>query len=496
MYKEIRKILRGLILMRKIIIFFNLLFFINILSATKIEIKNNKLYVNDNPFIIKGICYGPIPAGEESTYKWDLYPALYNTDFPLIKDMGANCIRTYNEVTKKDALDAAYKNGLYVIMEMWVNWYGDFSDSTFRSNEINKFKDMVEKWKSHPAVLMWSFGHELIYWKNKYGSGSDSDVFTLIEEAAKAAHEVEGQNNFHPVISPIGDMITNKINKSGEKSTDADMSDLDIWAVQVYRGTNLHSVFTDYENLGSKKPLIITETGCDAYDAKNHKEEQTQQALYIQKQWEEIDRNLIFKDSSKDCIGVTFFSWADGWWKYTGGSANLHNTNGSWPNGNYYDYVTGKSNMNEEWWGITSIFPGTYEKTPRKAYYTLKSYWNKSSDDDNNLIDNILFRKISVNIPNPFNLSNDEYTDIWAYLNYESEVTMQIFDYSGKLIKSFNSSDLDEYAGYKYTARWDGTDNNGNRIRTGLYICKITAKYKIKDSYQTEKQYIKMAVIR
>ena len=67
------------------------------------------------------------------------------------------------------------------------------------------------------------------------------------------------------------------------------------------------------------------------------------------------------------------FQWSDGWWKFKQEeNLDLHDTNASWPNNAYMmDFVEGRNNMNEEWFGITAKTPpdpqGYYELQPRTA---------------------------------------------------------------------------------------------------------------------------------
>jgi len=494
---------------------------INFLFSTKIEIKGRQLYVNDRPFTIKGVCYYPVPVGKTVyTYKWDEDPSMYNTDFPMIKQMGANCIRTYYDLTIEDAMDAAYKNGLYVIMEYFVIWNTNYSDTTVKTQVLNGVKRMVDRWKDHPALLMWCIGHEVnfnIHLKNgelvqdAIATNRLQTWYTFLNEIAGKIHEWESPY-WHPVT--YGEGVADATNfgiwrdiygRSGADtvgntvfhSDDANMTNFDIWGVQTYQGKGFNvNFFETYASLSSK-PLWIAETGCDAWDAINNIEEQNKQAEYIEAQWKQIEENLSAKKADNVCVGVTFFSWSDGWWKYKFGDNLTHNTNGSWANPYYYDYQVTASgtnrNMNEEWWGVVSIFPDTYQKTPRKAYYTLQSLWIKGDDEENQL-NNILFRKESVNVPNPFVIGQDDYTDIWVYLNYSSVVKAVIYDYSGKLIRTLDNPI--EYPGYIYQLRWDGKDENNNEVMTGLYLCKITAEYKIKDSSQQETQIIKIAVLK
>ncbi|MFN3966936.1 MAG: hypothetical protein ACK4JE_04500, partial [Endomicrobiia bacterium] len=122
---------------------FCFLYLTSYIYAAKVSILGRKLLVDGKEFIIKGVCYSPTPVGEASGYNWSKIPEIYNTDFPMIKSMGANTIRTFAIPTEKSALDALYNNGLYIIMGYWVNPGQDFSNSTVRTTEKNNFLNMV-----------------------------------------------------------------------------------------------------------------------------------------------------------------------------------------------------------------------------------------------------------------------------------------------------------------------------------------------------------------
>lgn len=497
---------------------------INPVFSTKIEIKGKGLYVNDRPFVIKGVCYEPTPVGYTYTYAWEHNEDIYKMDFPLIKAMGANCIRTYDHFTTEKVLDTAYENGLYVIMQIRMPWDNnsyaelDYADTT-RQNEIlygtssqDGLDDIVAFTKAHPALLMWCLGHEVNFNVTLDAGGNAEwntdttnrlrDWYSFLNKAAKLVHEWEAPF-WHPVTSgegvantslfghhsaPAG---TDTLGNSVFGSDDSSVPYVDLWGVQTYMGNSLdNAYFNKYITLSSK-PVWIAETGADAYDAINEEENQAKQSEYIVTLWNNIKANLYAVDSSKPCIGVTYFAWCDGWHKSDQGAHDVHNTNG-WANSYYYDYQGGLGNMEEEWWGLVSIFPGTVERGLRTAYYSLKNLW--TSDADNESIDNILFRKNSVNIPNPFNLSKDSYTDLWFYTNYSSTFKIYIYDYAGRLIRELK--DPSEFSGYVYQKRWDGKDEDGNLVRTGLYLCKVEAMFAVKEVTQIETQYIKIAVIR
>lgn len=496
-----------------------LVVFQTFIYAAKIEIKGRRLYVNNRPFTIKGVCYSGVPVGKDYTYAWEYDSQACTMDFPLIRAMGANCIRTYHEFPAGAvaAMDSAYKNGLYVIMEMGVTWNTDYTNYQVRTNMINKARSMVMAWKDHPALLVWCIGHENNVNIHLTNGGLKLDTlatnrlktfYPFLNELAGLIHEWE-KPAWHPVA--YGEAVADSTNFGIYRyaaggiagattvgnpvffSDDANMGNFDMWGIQVYNGAGFDpDLFSRYKTLSSK-PLWIAETGCDAFNIARNAEDQDSQSVYVMRQWTEISNNLSALSDNGIITGVTFFNWDDGWWKYSSGSFWTHDTNGTWPNASYtYDYIPGRMNMNEEWWGFVSIFPGTYERGLRKVYYDLQKRWVSGSET--NELSGVLFRKKSVNVPNPFNLTAGASTMIWAYLNHASEVTALIYDYSGRLVRELNNPS--SFSGFVYGFDWDGRDKNGHLVRTGVYLCKIKARMSVLDSSEQESQLVRIAVVK
>jgi len=335
-------------------------------NPSVVKVEGYHLLVDGEPFVIKGVCYSPIPPGEGVGYNWWENPSIYQYDFQMIREMGANTIRTYDSTKATEAaLDAAYQNDLRVIMGYWVDHGADFSNQTLRQSITNQFLEMVQKWKDHPAVLMWAFGNEV-----GMNTAHKQHWYQLVSETTQAAHEIDPN---HPVIVVEGDRLEDLGNPE-LGSDDASLPDLDGWGINSYRGISFGSLFSQYE-LRTEKPLILTEWGCDALDVRTMSEDQEMQASYVGNMWNEIEEHLW--SAGGRCLGGTVFEWCDEWWK--GLDSNTHDKTGQWSNPAYYDYEDGKKNMNEEWWGITSVSAGTYEKTPREAYYTLMSLWTENA---------------------------------------------------------------------------------------------------------------------
>ena len=76
--------------------------------------------------------------------------------------------------------------------------------------------------------------------------------------------------------------------------------------------------------------------------------------------------------------------------------------------------------------------------------------------------------ELSQNYPNPFNSS----TTITYSLEYSSYVVIKIYNILGDEVKTLVNEDKDCGS---YSINWDGNDNSGNFVATGLYIYKIHA---------------------
>ena len=79
--------------------------------------------------------------------------------------------------------------------------------------------------------------------------------------------------------------------------------------------------------------------------------------------------------------------------------------------------------------------------------------------------------KISLlnNYPNPFNAQ----TTIHFMLPHTVHINLDIFNIKGEIVKSLISKVMD--AGYQ-SIKWDGTDNNGQKMSSGMYIYKINTE--------------------
>ena len=76
--------------------------------------------------------------------------------------------------------------------------------------------------------------------------------------------------------------------------------------------------------------------------------------------------------------------------------------------------------------------------------------------------------RLSASAPNPFGGS----TRIQLTLPRPSPVNAGVYDVAGRLIRVLTD---DEWPQGRHTVTWDGRDDSGLRVGTGLYFIKLTA---------------------
>jgi hypothetical protein len=373
-----------------------------------IRVANGKsgltLRVGGQDFMVRGMNWDYVPIGKNYSYSlWSQPDAVIkealDREMPLLQRMGVNAIRQYVGVPARWVKYTYETYGIFTVLNHTVGRYGynlggvwhpsvDYSDPALRAALEADVVALVDEYKDVPGVLMWLLGNE-----NNYGlSWASSEIEALPEgerDAARARKlyslfgkiiaSVKQHDQEHPVAIANGDLQYIDVIAQECKG-------LDVFGANVYRGKSardLYQVVKDKLGL----PVMFTEFGADAYDAKRMREDDLTQARYLLAQWQEIYEQSAGKGGVGNAIGGMVFQWSDGWWKYKQDqNLDVHDTNASWPNAAYAeDFVAGENNMNEEWWGICAKGPadsrGIFEETPRTAYYVLQKVFQIAAYD-------------------------------------------------------------------------------------------------------------------
>ena len=355
-----------------------------------------RLMVDGNPFMVNGMNWDSYPIGTNYEYVlWQqpdtLIRAVLDQQMGLLQAAGVNAIRVYTGIQPKWITYIYETYGIYTMLNHSFGRYGLMLDGAWvanieyadpRAEEIllREVTDLVREYEGTPGLLLYLLGNE-----NNYGlfwGGAETQDIPLADRAStkrardmyrlfnKGAVAMKAVGVNRPIAIANGDdMFLDIITE--------EVPDIDIFGTNTYRGLT----FTDlYDNVksGYGKPVLLTEFGADAFNAKTNQEDQACQARYVIENWKDVYSHAAGFGRAQNSIGGLTFQFSDGWWK-TGQTVELdvHNTTASWANGGYRcDYETGKNNMNEEWFGVMAKGAmnesGLYDLTPRAAYNALK----------------------------------------------------------------------------------------------------------------------------
>jgi hypothetical protein len=355
----------------------------------------SRLQIDGKDFLVKGMNWDYIPIGHN--YAYDLFSqedavieAALTREMALLKSMGVNTIRVYAGIPPRWVKHIHERWGIWTTINHTVGRYGftldgvwypatDYSSPKMRAALRADVLATVERYKDCPGVLLWLLGNE-----NNYGlSWKSFEIEALPKgerDAARARHlyslfgeitrEIHAADPTRPVAMANGDIQYLDIIAS-------ECKDLDILGTNVYRGISVGDLYQRVKD-AMGVPVVFSEFGSDAFNAKTGREDQAMQARYLKGQWREIYEQSAGKGGVGNAIGGYVFQWSDGWWKYGQDSRlDVHDTHASWPDGGFQeDFTEGENNMNEEWWGICAKGPpdsrDQFELYPRAAWHVLK----------------------------------------------------------------------------------------------------------------------------
>jgi hypothetical protein len=355
----------------------------------------SRLQVDGRDLMVLGMNWDYFPIGENYAYNfWGQSDAFIRTaldrEMGLLKSMGVNAIRQYVGVPPRWVRYIYEQYGIYTVLNHAVGRYGvtvngrylpntDYSDPRVRAQLTQEVAAMVEEFRGTPGLLMYLLGNENNYgleWKSAetenlpVGERNAAKARYLYSLMGEIARDVKTRDPSRPVAMANGDLQYIDIIATETKG-------LDVFGTNVYRGISFGTLFQEVKDkLGI--PVMFTEFGADAFNARERREDQLTQARYLLGQWQEIYQQSAGKGGVGNSIGGMTFQWSDGWWK-VGQESNLdvQDIDAGWANAAYpEDYVPGQNNMNEEWWGIMAKGPtdasGHFELFPRAAFYALQ----------------------------------------------------------------------------------------------------------------------------
>ena len=311
-------------------------------QSTLVQTKGRKLLVNNKVYQIKGICYHPVPKGENKRSFSSI-----TQDLQLMQEAGINTIRVYEPIDDRAILDQINAAGIKLIMGFGYNQEGQFDIAS------GTILDYIEKYKNHPVILLWELGNEYNY-HPEWFEGDLDNWYSALNNTAQKIKTID-QN--HPVATAHGEIPTKEVLQ--------DNPNIDIWGVNVYRWDQPGSLITEWEER-SELPLYFSEAGADSFMAAAKDDFQAGDNQTAQAQATRIILDQIF-DRTELVNGVTLFSFTDGWWK--AGNPNQQDQGGWAPfsSGVPYDGAP-----NEEYWGIVDI-----DRKKKEAFFVLQKKYKQ-----------------------------------------------------------------------------------------------------------------------
>jgi endo-1,4-beta-mannosidase len=315
-------------------------------QVDELSISGRKLLVNNTQYIIKGICYHPVPKGSENYRNFNNL----SQDLALMNEAGINTIRVYEPIDDLDVLDQINAAGIKVIIGFGYDQGG--------INDIvsGTFIDYVKKYMNHNAILMWELGNEYNY-HPEWFNGDIKNWYEVMNNAAALIKDVDTN---HPVTTAHGDLP--------EELALEIATNVDVWGMNVYRWDNPETIYKEWQEV-SDKPMYLSEAGADSFMkiAKGGYEQGENQQAQADANANILDDVFANTDIGS---GVALFSFLDGWWK--AGNPDQQDTGGMAPNSTGVPY---DGAPNEEYWGIVDI-----DRNKKKTFDIVKQKYKSTNN--------------------------------------------------------------------------------------------------------------------
>lgn len=217
-----------------------------LLEAGEVSVRGGKgswhLKVDGESFYIRGVGCGLASGREGQDY------------LKLAQELGANTVRTWGtDQGDQEYLDRAAAYGLKVCAGIWLNYAdenGRFSylrNKEYKSAKKKEVLEYVQKYKDHPAILLWGIGNECIFFTK-----DEKEKVALCRFMEELIQEVHRIDPAHPVIYASAGICDLKYLVQYVPS-------LDIVGINEYG--SIRTAHGNWDYLGFDKPYVFTEYG-------------------------------------------------------------------------------------------------------------------------------------------------------------------------------------------------------------------------------------------
>lgn len=303
-------------------------------------------FLNGKPTKFKGVCnhhdLGPLGAAVNRS-------ALRH-QIKLLKDMGANAIRTSHNMPAPELVELCDEMGMMLMVEPFDDWsfrpkspngYGRFFPEWAERDITN----MVKHYRNNPSVVMWSIGNEV---PSQWGPDG-------VQELVMLQNMIKGLDTTRPVtcgMDQIGAVLDNGFAAS-----------LDIpgfnYKPQYYE--KAYGMLPQRMILGSETASTVSSRG--VYHFPVSFENEHNQVVHPDNQSSSYDNESCFWSNTPD---IDFFMdeqpWVLGQFVWTG-----------------FDYLGEPSPYDTDAWPSHSSVFGIIDlaSLPKDRYYLYRSQWNK-----------------------------------------------------------------------------------------------------------------------
>ena len=246
------------------------------------------LFRGAEKFFVRAVSYGPFAPGPHG----DQFPEpdMVRRDFALMRDLGANCLRTFTPPPEW-LLDLADESDLGVLVGLpWTEHVCFLDEPDVVTDIRTQLSAAVEVRKHHPAIVAFLIGNEIppdiVRW---HGAERVREFLRELYEMVKG-------------LAP--DVLVSYANFPPTEYLDLDFLDFISFNVYLHREHDFRRYLSRLQNLAKDKPLVLTEFGIDSMREGTAEQAQTL-AWQVRAAFE------------SGVAGVSIFAWTDDW--FTGG---------------------------------------------------------------------------------------------------------------------------------------------------------------------------------
>lgn len=220
------------------------------------------------------------------------------THFEKLAASGGNSVRVWHTEDAQRVLDEAHRHGLTVTLGLWLgrekegfNYY----DKKMVARQLADLREVVLKYKDHPALLMWGVGNEV------NDKASSTKVWDAVNEIAEMIHEVDPN---HPTTTMLIGVRIKTVNLIIRKCPA-----IDVLSFNIFGG--LPNIKRKIARTEWKGPYIISEFGTYGYwEAQNYtwwgaplEQTSSEKADFIKARYQKV------LDDTSRCLGGYLFYW-------------------------------------------------------------------------------------------------------------------------------------------------------------------------------------------